>query len=492
MGEGRWDRLLHEVRRLVKGATPDAGSDRHLLRRFADERDQSAFAALVERHGPMVYGVCRRTLQDPQDAEDAFQATFCVLARKAAAPGWHDSIGGWLYAVARRIAAKARARVSRARELERAAAARRPEFTTPPPDRETWALLDEELQRLPEKYRAPLVLCYLEGRTNEEAACELGWPKGTVQGRLARGRELLKTRLTRRQATLAAVALSALEAGRSQAAIPGGLADRTVHVSLQFLTGVPASGVSASVAALAEGALRSMWFSKLRVALLIAVPILVLGGVTAWAADRAVREAGAVVAAGDPKKEAATPADELEQFKAYLAKNHKGAKWQTGPARIENPALSTAYPGLRFYYVASSPPLPPGAPLPELLEAYRRKSAEYNAGNYISTIVSTDGKGVFTPVDYQRGLIKIASEDDARTAAAAVLALASPGSVPTAKMLQVTKSDRGWVCSQRIAFTGPDTVEFGSDGKFLRVHRVAPPILPPSVPPSGPVAPPRP
>ncbi len=195
---------LNAVRYLAAGDETDAA----LLGRFADRRDEAAFAVLVRRHGAMVFGVCRRLLATDQDAEDAFQATFLVLARKAGTAAPRD-VGNWLYGVARRAALLARRTIARRRER-----------TGEVPDRPASeadrlrAMLDEELGRLPDHYRAVVVLCDLEGRTRREAAALLGWPEGTVAGRLARARELLAKRLA------PAVSLAALLAGSSAARVP--------------------------------------------------------------------------------------------------------------------------------------------------------------------------------------------------------------------------------------------------------------------------------
>src|SRR5262249_49915225 len=155
------------------------------------------FAALLRRHGPMVWGVCRRLLPCTHDAEDAFQATFLVLVRKADSVVPRGRVGNWLYGVAYRTALEARSAASRrrARELQ---TARPAHVTNEQPDPDLWALLDEELRRLPDNFRAAVVLCDLEGRTRKEAAQQLGWSEGTLSGRLARARELLAKRLTRR------------------------------------------------------------------------------------------------------------------------------------------------------------------------------------------------------------------------------------------------------------------------------------------------------
>ncbi len=172
--------------------------DGELLERFIGHHDESAFSALVRRHGPMVLGVCRRVLNDWQRAEDAFQVTFLVLARKAESLTRPELLANWLHGVAYRIALKARSQAARQRAHERQAATMLPmESQSSESAQELREVLDKELDRLPEKYRAPLVLCYLEGRTNEEAARLLNCPIGSMSNRLARGRGLLRARLTR-------------------------------------------------------------------------------------------------------------------------------------------------------------------------------------------------------------------------------------------------------------------------------------------------------
>jgi RNA polymerase sigma-70 factor (ECF subfamily) len=180
------------------GASPPTAEDGELLERFAVRRDESAFSLLVRRHGPMVLGVCRRVLNDWHQAEDAFQVTFLVLARKAGSLAQPQLLANWLHGVAYRTSLKARGHAFRRDEHERQAAAMAPtESQSSGSARELREVLDEELNRLPEKYRAPLVLCYLEGKTNEEAARLLNWPVGSMSARLARGRGLLRSRLMR-------------------------------------------------------------------------------------------------------------------------------------------------------------------------------------------------------------------------------------------------------------------------------------------------------
>ena len=186
-------------------------SDRQLLTRFVTSCDQTAFEVLVQRYGPMVMGVCRRILGDATDAEDAFQATFLVLVRKARTIARPDLLGNWLYGVAYRIARKARAqKAKRAQQKQPLAAMTSPDPTVEAALHELQAQLDKELEKLPTKYRAPLVLCYLEGMSNREAAQRLGWPIGSISHRLARGREILRQRLQDRHPNASYLVLGAL------------------------------------------------------------------------------------------------------------------------------------------------------------------------------------------------------------------------------------------------------------------------------------------
>src|SRR5262245_18438322 len=191
--------VLRHLTRAVGRPCADDLADGELLRRFVARRDEAAFEALARRHAPMVWAVCGRALDESPDVEDAFQATFLVLVRKADAIVAEDLVGNWLYAVACRVTAGARAeaawRRARQKEMPDMPAADAGEELAL---RDLRLVLDEELSRLPERYRAPLVLCYLQGKSYEEAARLLGCPAGTVSGRLARARRLLRGRLARR------------------------------------------------------------------------------------------------------------------------------------------------------------------------------------------------------------------------------------------------------------------------------------------------------
>jgi RNA polymerase sigma factor (sigma-70 family) len=275
MAGGNLNTLLGHLRWLAGGRPAGEQSDGRLLEKFALDQDEAAFVALLERHGPMVLGVCRRLLRNPTDAEDVFQATFLVLVSRPRAIAKRESVGSWLHGVAYRTAHRARQQEHQRRFRERIAADLSAAVPEEPGEalarQEVREVLDEELQRLPEKYRSPLVLCYLEGRTNAEAATHLGWPLGTVQVRLSRARALLRSRLLRRGVTLSA----ALVAGT--AAVPSALAATTLRMAVLCAAGVTTVEVSATVAALKRGIMRTMLLSKVRMATAALVAVAVVG-----------------------------------------------------------------------------------------------------------------------------------------------------------------------------------------------------------------------
>jgi RNA polymerase sigma factor (sigma-70 family) len=272
MASGQTDTLLRHIRNLA-GIKHNHLLDRDLLERFVSMREEAAFAALVERLGPLVLGVCQRVLHHEHDAEDAFQATFLVLARKAGSIRSQESLAGWLSRVAYHIALKVQARTGQCHTHERKVADMR---QADPRSSVTWQelreVLDKELQRLPTKYRAPLVLCYLEGRTRDEAAQELKCSVDSVKGRLERGRELLRTRLTRRGLTLSAILLGpGLAQQAASAAVGPALAAATVAGALGFTASKAARPLAGSVVALANEALRSLFINKLKMGVLLAL-----------------------------------------------------------------------------------------------------------------------------------------------------------------------------------------------------------------------------
>jgi RNA polymerase sigma-70 factor (ECF subfamily) len=242
----------------------DAWSDTQLLEFFVRWREEAAFAALVRRHGPMVLSVCRRVLRHAQDAEDAFQATFLVLAKKAHRLRQPKLLANWLYGVAYRTALHARQRAAHRSAREREAASMTEAESNPVSEGpELRRLLDEELNHLPEKYRAPLVLCYLEGKTNEEAARMLGWPSGSISHRLARGRELLRERLAPRLGMLSGLLPAfPLTDFLEPSALPPLLAQTTAAAATALagakVAAVGASLISASVRDLMEETLESL------------------------------------------------------------------------------------------------------------------------------------------------------------------------------------------------------------------------------------------
>src|SRR5262245_17060321 len=255
--------LLAVLDRLRQAAPWHDGAglrDGELLDRFLAEGDEAAFEALVQRHGPMVLGVCWRVLRNEADAEDAFQATFLVLARKASTIRPRGMVGNWLYGVASNTARNARAMILRRRQKEREAGAMPKQAAPERAWEELQPLLDQELPALPDKYRAPIVLCDLEGKTIREAARQLGCPQGTVATRLARGRALLARRLTRPGLSLSPTALAAaLAQGQASAGVPTALVASTVKAATSFAAGQATTGLlSAAAAAMADAAVKSM------------------------------------------------------------------------------------------------------------------------------------------------------------------------------------------------------------------------------------------
>ena len=257
-----------DLGRIFRGETLTGFSEWQLLERYLQYRDEFAFQALVARHGPMVLGVCRRMLVNQADVDDAFQATFLVLVRKASHLGPRDAIGPWLYGVATRVALRARSEAARRRRLEPITSELNGAIDDRvSADREMGEVIDQELCRLPSKYRHPIVLCYLEGRTHEEAARQLKWPIGTVKGRLSRARELLQSRLTRRGMTPAvgALALNLSLSDESWAAVHRELLDRTVKLAVVSTFGQTSTQViSASITSLVEGMLTSMLLNTIK------------------------------------------------------------------------------------------------------------------------------------------------------------------------------------------------------------------------------------
>ncbi len=278
--------VIHQLRRAALSRADHDLTDGQLLECFLTRRDEAAFAALVRRHGPMVLGVCRRVLQHHHDAEEAFQATFLVLARKAATIGRRALLGHWLYGVASRTALKARALRARREAHERQVRAMpRPQVLEEDVWQDLLPLLDRELNRLPEKYQVPLVLCDLEGKTKKEAARQLGLPEGTVSSRLARARAMLRKRLARHGPALAGGALAvALSQNVASACVPVPLVVSTAKAAMLFAAGQAATTgvISAKVAVLTEGVMKAMLLTKLKVTAIVLIVLASAGlGVSA-------------------------------------------------------------------------------------------------------------------------------------------------------------------------------------------------------------------
>jgi RNA polymerase sigma factor (sigma-70 family) len=266
--------VIEHIRRVVG----DGLRDGELLGRYVDRRDEAALAALVHRHAPMVWGVCRRQLSH-HDAEDAFQATFIVLVRKAASIAQREAVGNWLYGVAHQAALQARRSAARRRARE-VQVTEMPDAEAPQEQRaDLQPFLDEELSRLPDHYRTVIVLSDLEGRTRKEVAAQLGCPEGTVASRLVRARSMLAKRLTQRGVALSGGALAVvLSQSTGSAGVPAAVVSSTIKAASLCAAGQAA--IPVKVAALAEGVMKAMLFNKLKAAMAV---VLMLGFVSTGA-----------------------------------------------------------------------------------------------------------------------------------------------------------------------------------------------------------------
>jgi len=278
--QARASPILQLIRGTVENVRVRELPDQDLVQRFHTQQNQAAFHVLLRRHGPMVLDVCRGVLGNEADAEDAFQATFLIFARKAGSIRKTASLASWLHGVAYRTALKARAQSASRQRHEACVPAR---MSSQPDDltwREVRQVLHEEVNGLPERYRAPLVLCYLEGATQDGAAVQLNLAKSTLRERLERGRALLRTRLVRRGLGPAAVLVTAAwPAPNAFACLPASMVSSTVKAASLFAAGQTAGVglISAKAAALTEGVLRTMLLSKIKVAVVITLVIGALG-----------------------------------------------------------------------------------------------------------------------------------------------------------------------------------------------------------------------
>jgi RNA polymerase sigma factor (sigma-70 family) len=266
--------VIRHLERLIGRGSVVGLSEGQLVARFVTERDELAFEAIVTRHGPMVLGVCRRLLHDPQDVEDAFQATFLVLVKKAGSLRDRELLAKWLHGVAVRVASRARRDRSRRLKRERSgtfvAAFARPDDGGGEHDA-LLERLDLEVARLPDRFRAPVVLCYLQGLTHDQAAVRVGCPVGTIRSRLARARELLRARLRRLGMAPAPGFLPALRVLHEISSLPHSLLSRTVAAAAEVAAGrcVSVGIVTAQTSTLTRGVLRAMSLTKTTTAIAV-------------------------------------------------------------------------------------------------------------------------------------------------------------------------------------------------------------------------------
>ncbi len=327
------DHIMQRIRSLAAAESAGQHSDRQLLQRFRADRDEAVFVALVQRHGAMVLNVCRRVLHNVSDAEDACQATFLVLARKAHAIRKQESLGCWLHGVALRAATSLLRQIKRRRMHEmHAAQDQNIEPVKPAADvtwREVRAILDQEIQRLPAKLKDPIVLCYVQDKPHNQGALELGVNLTTFRGRLERARNLLQKKLTLRGVTLSGALLATVVFERSAAAaLPPILAVTTVKAAVATFAGESAAGlISTQVANLAEGVIQSMFLAKLKLAgaMLLTLSIVVLTtGVFSYRAmsgeqtapkqtlNQRAEEAKSPVKADEPRKQIVVKKDDKD------------------------------------------------------------------------------------------------------------------------------------------------------------------------------------
>ncbi|HKB39510.1 MAG TPA: sigma-70 family RNA polymerase sigma factor, partial [Gemmataceae bacterium] len=325
--------LLHYLDSLC--ATPEVReqTDGQLLERFVRVRDEAAFAALLRRHGPLVLRVCRTVLRHEQDAEDAFQATFLVLALRADSVRKGRSLGSWLYGVAQRTALAADRRARRRRKYEQRVPVL-PEIASPLGNacvEELRRALDEETARLPEKYRLPFLLCCLEGKSRQAAARDLGWPEGTLSSRLAEARRLLEQQLSRRGFLMSAV----LATGLVSTTVPAALARETARAALA-LTAASAgmAAVPVAVLALTKGVSKTMFLSKIKAVVALTMVLGVLG-VGAGLSAQAGRGPGGD---GPAQEERANPLPRDEDVRAEVERIEgllRAQRWGDVQARTE-------------------------------------------------------------------------------------------------------------------------------------------------------------
>jgi RNA polymerase sigma factor (sigma-70 family) len=318
---------IRHVRRSLLLQDGAGMSDGQLLECFVTRRDETAFEILVRRHGPMVMGVCQRILRDPHQAADAFQATFLILVRKAASLASPHLLGNWLYGVAYRIARKAKAETARRWAREKALReVPEPVRSEPNWQRDLLPLLDQELHRLPDKYRLPIVLFDLEGKTRKEAARQLGLPEGTIAGRVARARAMLAKRLARHGIVLSGGCLALHFARKAvSAGVARPLLLATVHAATATVSGAEVAPglISTNVAALIKGVMKDMFLIRFKMAVTVTI-MMVLGlggGVFVWQSSQAAEKGLSSQLPADAKAAKAKDEDNLKNTLLALEKH---------------------------------------------------------------------------------------------------------------------------------------------------------------------------
>jgi zinc protease len=317
--------VVGSIQRLFEQGTVISLGERQLLDRFLSCADESAFEAIVGRHGPMVLSVCRHVLADEHDVEDAFQATFLILVKKAGSIRDRDVLGTWLYGVARRVAVRAQANARRRQAQERTGLEQidvRDDHKSPLESNEIRAIVDAELERLPQRYRAPLILCEIEGRTHEQAAVEIGCPVGTIKSRLSRGRERLRSRLARRGLATSVLVPGPMFLSDPAWTVPAKLLGQTVRAATQLVTKeiVQGGALTVGAATLAHGVIHAMAMTKLRIAMVALLAAGLAGIAVGSALGRLApmsrpqgREAASLdrLGAADPESETPVVGDEV-------------------------------------------------------------------------------------------------------------------------------------------------------------------------------------
>jgi RNA polymerase sigma factor (sigma-70 family) len=321
MATGQLSEIVRHLRQAVLLRDGAGMTDGELLERFLTQHDGAALGALVRRHGPMVWGVCRRLLHNHHDAEDAFQATFLVLVRRAATVVPRERVANWLYGVAYQTALKARAAAARRREKERQALIMpEPEAVPRPETHDLRLLLDRELNGLPAKYRSAIVLCDLEGKSRREAAQHLGVPEGTLSSQLTRGRALLAKRLVRRGLAGSCGAAAVVSTGTVSARVPDSVLAATIQSATLLAAGDSAAGtIPAQVTFLMKGTLRTMLLNKFKMGAALALAVVLAGAglcLLAQAGSAPVQTEPAAVARPTPAQ--AQPAQAAPQHNINL------------------------------------------------------------------------------------------------------------------------------------------------------------------------------